>query len=72
MTNQTPLFIRFKELKQLFFGGNIGRSTIDRWEQERDFPKRIKVGANSVVWNSQQVQEWIEQKSNAKKEIRCA
>lgn len=64
MNDDFPLYVRFTELKNLFFGGNIGRSTIDRWEREKDFPRRIKIGANAVVWDSRLVKNWIENRAN--------
>jgi predicted DNA-binding transcriptional regulator AlpA len=64
MQDNVPLFVRFPQLKKIFFGDNIGRSTIDRWEREKGFPRRIKVGANSVVWDSQLVRKWFEDRAN--------
>jgi predicted DNA-binding transcriptional regulator AlpA len=63
MQDEVPLYLRFPQLKKIFFGNNIGRSTIDRWEKEKGFPRRIKVGANSVVWDSALVRQWIEDRS---------
>lgn len=66
MQNAMPLYLRFPQLKKIFFGDNIGRSTIDRWERDKGFPKRIKIGPNSVVWDSLLVQDWIKNKSDIK------
>jgi predicted DNA-binding transcriptional regulator AlpA len=53
--------IRFKELSKLL--GGISRSSIDRWEKNKSFPKRIKLGLNSIGWNLEEVIQWIENKS---------
>jgi predicted DNA-binding transcriptional regulator AlpA len=63
MSNDLPLFLRFSELRRIFFGGKISRSTIDRWERHRDFPKRIKIGDNSVAWETRLIKEWMDKQS---------
>ena len=64
MQDEVALYLRFPQLKKIFFGGSIGRSTIDRWEREKGFPKRIKIGPNSVVWDSRSVAKWISERAN--------
>lgn len=34
--------------------------TIHRKEQAGDFPRRVRLGTNSVGWLESEVQEWIE------------
>lgn len=63
--NETTI-IRFPELKKKL--GNISRSTIDRWEKAGYFPSRILLGANSIGWRLDLVNQWLEGRSNTKQE----
>lgn len=56
--NETQI-IRFRELKKKL---GISRSTIDRWELSKNFPKRINLGQNSVGWNLADVEQWLHTK----------
>ncbi len=58
--------IRFPELSKKL--GNISRSTLDRWEQSKNFPKRIRLGENSVGWNLQAVETWIQERLQVEQE----
>ena len=62
MQRKTTQFIRWPGLRRLF-DDNISRSTIDRWEKAKQFPSRIRIGKNSVAWNLDSVQQWIEERS---------
>ena len=57
------LFARWPKIYKLL-GGSISRSTIDRLEKKGFFPKRIKFGARIVVWNVQDVTNWMNQQRN--------
>ena len=37
----------------------LSRTTIWRLERDRQFPRRIRLGANSVGWVAQEVEEWL-------------
>ncbi len=39
---------------------SLSKSTIWRMEQKGKFPRRIKLGENSVGWNEQDVDDWID------------
>jgi len=39
------------------------RSTIWRWERQSEFPRRIRIGPNSVVWIETEIDDWIQLKS---------
>lgn len=54
---QDRAIFRFSDLKSLL---NISRSTIDRWEKDNRFPKRIVLGENSVGWHSKDIMAWLE------------
>jgi len=43
------------------------RSSIYQLEAEQRFPRRIKVGARSVGWIDQEVQEWLAIRARARK-----
>jgi predicted DNA-binding transcriptional regulator AlpA len=42
----------------------FSRSNIDRLEKQGKFPKRIKISANRVVWDLDEVLLWLETKRN--------
>ncbi len=64
--NETRI-IRFPALRKKL--GDVSRSTIDRWELSQSFPKRIKLGKNSVGWSLQLVEQWLSERFiNAEKE----
>lgn len=48
--------IRFPALRQLT---GLSRSTVDRLEKALDFPRRVRLGPNSVGWRLDEVQAWI-------------
>lgn len=41
--------------------GGRSRASIHRDMRDRGFPKPINIGANSVVWDEEEVDAWIEQ-----------
>lgn len=49
--------LRFDEVKK-----KVGLSRPTVWRMERDglFPRRVRLGKNSVGWKSQDVDEWVE------------
>lgn len=49
--------IRRQALRQML--GGISDSTLQRWENNAGFPRRIRLGENSVAWDLKSVQEWI-------------
>ena len=40
---------------------NASRSTIYRWESDRqsDFPQRVQLGTNSVGWYEDEIDAWL-------------
>jgi prophage regulatory protein len=52
-------FLSFKDIMDKL---SIARSTIDRWEKEGNFPRRIKISANKVRWKSTEISEWLRNK----------
>lgn len=51
--------IRFPELRKKL--GNVSRSTIDRWEKNKNFPKRTHLGKNIIGWDVSLVDLWLNQ-----------
>ena len=49
--------IRWKELSKMV--GRASRSTIRRWEKKGEFPRRRRLGPNSVGWVREEVEDWI-------------
>ena len=61
MSNTIPVVYRYGDLKSLF---KISRSSLARWESRGSFPKRIKIGENSIGWRSDEVDQWLKERSN--------
>jgi Predicted transcriptional regulator len=55
--------IRFKELKERV---GYSRMHIDRLEKNGKFPRRIRLGENSVAWVESEVDDWISAKMNGR------
>ena len=51
-------FIRLPDVKMLT---GLSRSTIYRKISEKEFPRQINVGSNSVVWIKKEIDEWCDQ-----------
>lgn len=54
---QPRRLLRFHEVKAIT---TFCRMTIFNWEREGKFPKRIHIGPNRVVWDSDEVYAWID------------
>ncbi len=40
----------------------LSRTTLWRLERKGDFPKRIRLGANSVGWREEEIEAWIDRR----------
>ncbi|WP_284147768.1 helix-turn-helix transcriptional regulator [Pseudomonas putida] len=49
-------FIRFGSLAEMV---GLSRTTIYRLEQQGQFPRRVKLGSNSVAWRMSEVLNWM-------------
>lgn len=58
MQDKATKVIRFSELSKKL--GGVSRSTVDRWEKAGSFPKRIRLGLNSMGWRENDVDVFIE------------
>jgi predicted DNA-binding transcriptional regulator AlpA len=63
MQDKPKRYVRWPGLRRIF-DDNISRSTIDRWEERFGFPKRIKIGPNSVAWDLSSVEQWLQERAN--------
>ena len=52
----TNRIIRAKEVHSIT---GLSRTTIWRFEQQGEFPKRISLGGNSVGWRLNEINQWI-------------
>ena len=41
----------------------LSRSTIDRLEKANLFPRRIRLGANSVAWFADELDSWLKERT---------
>ncbi|MFU4390355.1 helix-turn-helix transcriptional regulator [Pseudomonas paraeruginosa] len=53
---QQDRFLRFGAVAELI---GLSRSTIWRLEQEGNFPKRVRLGSNSVAWRLSDLNTWM-------------
>ena len=61
MHNELPALLRYQDLQQLF---KVSRSSLARWEAKLLFPKRVIIGENSIGWRSDQIKQWLQDRSN--------
>ncbi|MHB1331449.1 MAG: helix-turn-helix transcriptional regulator [Sulfuriferula sp.] len=54
MQSQTVLRLAAVILKT-----NLSKSTIYRLEAEGNFPKRVRLGANSTGWHADEIDAWL-------------
>lgn len=59
-------FVREREVRLM--AGGISHSTLWRWEREGKFPKRRRLGKNSVGWLQDEIEDWI----NNRAEVNCS
>ena len=53
------MLIRIREVRRRT---GFSRSTIWRLERRGEFPRRVKLGPNSVAWYLAEVEGWIKEK----------
>jgi prophage regulatory protein len=65
VNHEIPAILRYEDLRKLF---KVSRSSLARWEAKSLFPSRVRIGENSIGWRSDQVQQWIKDRSNTNQE----
>jgi prophage regulatory protein len=64
----TPLEGRLVRAREISYRLGVSVPTLYHWEKTTDFPKRIRIGANSVAWKGSEIQSWIDRLSNGNDE----
>lgn len=57
---------RFLTIRDVLARIGVSRSTLWRWEQNGDFPRRIALSSRKVVWREVEVTEWQEKQIQAR------
>jgi prophage regulatory protein len=52
--------LRVVDLMGLF---GVSRSTVWRWSNAPDFPRKLRLGENTVAWFASEVLEWMESRT---------
>jgi prophage regulatory protein len=60
----TPELIVADEIAQRI---PYSQNQLRRLEAQGSFPKRVRIGANRVAWVRQEVDQWIEERVNARR-----
>jgi prophage regulatory protein len=63
---QESRVIRFPELCKKI---GVSRSTIFRWERDKKFPSRFKLGENSIAWLLSDVENWLAMRAMKKGDL---
>jgi len=64
----TPLEGTLVRAREISYRLGVSVPTLYHWEKTTDFPKRIRIGANSVAWKGSEIQGWIDRLSNGNDE----
>lgn len=65
MNHELPSLLRYEDLQKLF---KVSRSSLARWEAKSLFPRRVVIGENSIGWRSDQVKQWLQERSHMEQE----
>jgi prophage regulatory protein len=57
---ENKIILDIHDIKNLY---GISRTSIDRWEKNGNFPKRIYLGIKKIGWNKKDVENWIKNKT---------
>ena len=61
MQNENTRLIRMKDVCEMT---GLSQSSINRYEERGDFPRRRKMSTGWSCWIEHEVQSWIQQKLN--------
>lgn len=62
------VILRWPKVKQLV---GLSRPTVWRLENEGNFPKRRKLGTNSVGWMESEIHQWLENRPKVVEVAQC-
>ena len=65
MISAIPEILRFQDLQKLL---KVSRSSLARWEAKSLFPNRVQISQNIIGWRSDQVLQWLKERSNTNQE----
>jgi len=57
------MLIRIREVCRLT---GLSRVSIWRLERRGEFPRRVKIGPNSVAWDRREIEAWIQSRLDAR------
>ncbi len=57
-TPKPAAFYRLPKVREIC--GGVAPSTIWAWVRRGKFPKPIKLGANTTVWNATDIEAWVQ------------
>jgi len=60
MLDKMLAILRYEDLQNLF---KISRSSINRWEKNNIFPKRIKIGVSGIGWKREEIKKWFDERN---------
>lgn len=58
--------LRTKDLSRQL---RISLATLHRWRRSKTFPEPIKLGPNSVGWPEEVVQDWLNKRAEAARDV---
>lgn len=56
----TPLEGRLVRAREISYRLGISVPTLYHWEKTDGFPKRVRLGPNSVAWKGEEIKRWID------------
>lgn len=62
-TNQAPTIMRLTEVMEVI---GLSRASIYRLMEAGDFPRQFKIGMAAVGWLRCEVEEWVDERANAR------
>ena len=57
--------LRFLRLREVVKRVGVSKASIARWENEGTFPRRRKLGLNSVAWVEQEIDDWCAERAQS-------
>jgi predicted DNA-binding transcriptional regulator AlpA len=58
------MLVTRKELKRMSI--NVSNSTLLRWEEKGNFPKRVRMSKTTVAWLLAEVEGWVDEKAETR------
>ena len=55
--NRPAVLLRTKDVMAWL---HVSRKTLERWRQSGDFPQPMKLGARTLAWRREAVEDWLD------------